>query len=87
MLPSVIAVLVAYYTPYFQWAMLGLAGYYMLLGYALSRFVQASYANAVFDRYINKNIEGAEVNRGLYQDPDADDADDDESDDQPPSEG
>ncbi len=55
--------------------------YYILLGYSLSRFVQASYSNAVFDKYINKRIEGAEVDRGLYKDPDADDGEDDTTED------
>ena len=46
--------------------------YYILIGFALSRFVGASYSNAVFDKYLNPNIEGAEVNRGLYVDEDDD---------------
>ena len=42
----------------------------MLLGFALSRFVGASYTNGVFDRMINTRIEGASVGRGLYQEDD-----------------
>ena len=58
-------------------ASLILAGYYILIGFALSRFVTASYTNAVFDRFINNRIEGAKVNQGL-RDPDDDDDEDDE---------
>lgn len=54
------------------------AGYYVLIGFGLSRFVTASYTNAVFDKYINSRIEGAVVNRGLRQDNDDDDDDETE---------
>ena len=67
-LPAVVCLLVAYYTPYAQYAMMVYGAYYILIGFALSRFVGASYSNAVFDKYLNPNIEGAEVNRGLYVD-------------------
>ena len=46
-------------------ALVILCAYYMLVGFALSRFVTASYTNAVFDRFINSRIEGAKVNQGL----------------------
>ena len=71
-LPAVVCLLVAYYTPYAQYAMMVYGAYYILIGFALSRFVGASYSNAVFDRYLNPNIEGAVVNRGLYVDEDDD---------------
>ena len=76
--PVAIAFLVALYisTP---WAILGLAGYYMIVGFGLSRFVTASYTNGVFDKYINSRIEGAEVNRGLNTDPEDEDDDEEES--------
>ena len=72
--PVLIAFLVALYinTP---WAIFGLAGYYVLMGFGLSRFVTASYTNGVFDKYINSRIEGAVVNRGLNTDPEEDDED------------
>ncbi len=54
-----------------------LGGYYMLIGFSLSRFITASYTNAVFDRFINSRIEGAKVNQGLKS-PD-DDGDEDEN--------
>ena len=41
--------------------------YYILIGFSLSRFITASYTNAVFDRYINSRIEGARVNQGLRE--------------------
>lgn len=47
-----------------------LCGYYMLVGFSLSRFITASYTNAVFDRFINSRIEGAKVNQGLRQEDD-----------------
>jgi len=55
-------------------AMLILMGYYVLIGFGLSRFITASYTNAVFDKYINSRIEGAKVNQGLREE----DSDDDE---------
>lgn len=59
-----------------MYAMLFLFAWYVLIGFSLSRFITASYTNAVFDRYINSRIEGAKVNRGLRSDED-DDGDDD----------
>lgn len=73
--PLLIAALVSYLTPYFQWAVLLSILYYALLGFSLSRFVAASYSNAVFDKYINVKIEGAEINRGLYTEDDDEDDD------------
>ena len=55
-----------------------LFAYYMLIGFSLSRFITASYTNAVFDRYINPRIEGAKVNQGLRQDEDDDEDDEEE---------
>jgi len=54
-----------------------LFGYYLLIGFSLSRFVTASYTNGVFDRYLNSRIEGAQVNRGLRS-PEDDDEDEEE---------
>ena len=48
-------------------ALVILCGYYMLIGFGLSRFITASYTNAVFDRYINPRIEGAKINQGLRE--------------------
>ena len=58
-------------------ALLILAAWYVVVGFALARFVYASYANAVFDRFINAHIPGADVNRGLAAE---DDDEDEESD-------
>lgn len=60
------------------YCMLGLFAYYFLFGFALSRFITASYTNAVFDKFINSRIEGATVNRGLNTDVDEDDEEDEE---------
>ena len=54
------------------WAILALAAWYLLIGFALSRFVTASYTNGQFDKFINPRIEGAQVNRGLAEKDDED---------------
>ncbi len=64
--PAVICAVISFFTPYAVYAMLAYAAYYILLGFALSRFVSASYTNGVFDRMLNARIEGAQMNRGLY---------------------
>lgn len=60
------------------WVLLLLFAYYLVFGFAFSRFITASFTNAVFDKYINSRIEGAQVNRGLSQDNDDDDDDDEQ---------
>lgn len=55
-----------------------LFAYYLIFGFAFSRFITASFTNAVFDKYINSRIEGAQVNRGLSQENDDDDDDDEQ---------
>ena len=72
--PAVIFALVALFTQYFVIAGLVFALYYILLGFALTRFIGASYTNGVFDRMINTRIDGAQVGRGLYQEEDEDEA-------------
>ena len=58
------AALIWFWNPMF--GIMILFGYYALIGFAISRFITASYTNAVFDRFINPRIEGAKVNQGLY---------------------
>ena len=82
MVPLLIALVCAYFFSA-AYAVMGLFLYYILLGFSMSRFVTASFTNAVFDKYINSHIEGAVVNRGLNQEADDDDDDDDEDDNQP----
>lgn len=60
------------------WVLLLLFAYYLVFGFAFSRFITASFTNAVFDKYINSRIEGAQVNRGLLQENDDDDDDDEQ---------
>jgi uncharacterized membrane protein YesL len=60
------------------WAILALAAWYLLIGFALSRFVTASYTNGQFDKFINARIEGAQVNRGLAEEDDEDYEDEEE---------
>lgn len=71
--PLALSLAVGFFTPYLQWALALCFLYYALYGFALSRFVGASYVNAVFDKYINPRIEGAQINRGLYVDVDDED--------------
>ncbi len=78
--PMLIGFAVLFFTSQIQWAVLGILLYYVLFGFSLSRFIYASYTNAVFDRFINARIEGAAVNRGLSEE---DDDDDGEEDDEP----
>ena len=59
-------------------ALVILGVYYVLVGYALSRFVSASYTNAVFDRFINPRIAGAKVNQGMRETEDDDEDDEEE---------
>jgi uncharacterized membrane protein YesL len=68
LLPAGIAVLVALYTPASIYALMALAGYYLIIGHGLSRFIFASFTNAVFDKYLNQNIPGVTVNRGMSKD-------------------
>ena len=83
--PVIIAFLAAMYLNTL-WAILGLAAYYILMGFGLSRFVTASYVNGVFDRFINSRIDGAEVNRGLNTDTDDDDDEAEEAEETPEEE-
>ena len=53
-----------------------LGAYYVFIGFGLSRFITASYTNAVFDRFINPRIEGAKVNQGLREKEEYDDEED-----------
>lgn len=74
MVPVIVGFLLAWFwNPVY--GMLILMGYYLLIGFSLSRFVTASYTNAVFDKFINSRMEGVEINKGLRN---PDDTDDDE---------
>lgn len=83
--PLLLGFLLAYlWSPIY--AALILFGYYLLIGFSLSRFVTASYTNAVFDRFLNPRIEGAKVNQGLRQESDEDDGEEDGDTDPNPAE-
>ena len=73
LLPLLIGLLVFYYGS--MYGLLVIAVYYLLIGFSLNRLVSASFANGVFDKYINVHIEGAPVNQGLR----ADEEDEDEA--------
>ena len=77
MVPMAIALVCAFFFFNPIWSVMGLFAYYLLFGFGLSRFVTASYTNAVFDRFINSRIEGAVINRGLSQETDDDEEDED----------
>lgn len=77
-LPALIALVVFFFTGT-MYAILFIALYYILFGYAMTRFVFASFTNGVFDRFINRNIEGVEVDRGLSKEDDDEDEDETEN--------
>jgi len=62
-----------------QFSMLILILFYGLIGFSLTGFIYASYANSLFDKFLNPRIEGAEVNKGLRIEEDDDDDDDENS--------
>ena len=78
LLPAVILVLVSLFTPYAIYAVMIYGLYYILLGFALSRFVSASITNAAFDKTLNTRIPGAQVGRGLRKEEDDEDEEEEE---------
>ncbi|MFH1513547.1 MAG: YesL family protein [Bacillota bacterium] len=88
LVPAMIVFVVALLTPYYVWAVVFGFLYYMIFGFAFSRFISASFTNAVFDKYINSKIEGVQVNRGLHkEEDDDDDMDEEQSDERRQSKG
>ena len=77
--PALAVCVVVFYFTGALLAFLAAAAYYVFLGYALSRFVFASFTNAVFDNYINSHMEGVQVNRGLAVDDDDEDEEEEET--------
>lgn len=61
------------------WAILVWILIYILIGYSFNGFLYASYANYIFDKYMNPRIDGAPMNLGLRSSEydDEDDEDDD----------
>ncbi|MBN1776579.1 MAG: DUF624 domain-containing protein [Clostridiales bacterium] len=82
LVPALIGAVVAFFTVYYIWVVVILFLYYMIFGFAFSRFISASFTNAVFDKFINSKIEGAQVNRGLHKEDDDDDDEDEPEDEQ-----
>lgn len=78
LVPAIIGIVLLLFTSQVQWVVLGFLIYYILIGYSLKRFVDASFTNSVFDRFINVHIEGVEVDRGLNKEIDEDEDDDEE---------
>ena len=52
--------------------------YYVVLGFSLTQFINVSYINSVFDRFINTRIEGAPINQGLRKPEDEEEYEDGE---------
>ena len=77
LVPAAIAGAVFYFTGSIL-SLLILAAYYVLIGFALVRFIHASFANGVFDKYINSKLEGVQVNRGLAAEEDDDEEEEEE---------
>ena len=75
LIPTLIAAAVMLFTGAWLYALLGLGLYYVVIGFAFTRFVYASFTNGVFDRFINSRIEGVEINRGLAREEDEEDED------------
>ncbi len=81
LIPAVIVCLLLFTTSIGMYALMVLLLYYIIIGIALSRFVNASLTNAVFDRYINSHMQGVQINRGLSVE-DEDDEDESDTEDQ-----
>ena len=78
LLPFALAMVLSI-TANWMYGVMALAGYYLLIGNALARFVYAAFTNAVFDKYINPRIPGARTNRGLADPEDLDDPEEEEA--------
>lgn len=78
LVPALIALAVMFFSGAWIYALMALAGYYIIIGNGLTRFIYASFTNAVFDRFINSHIDGVEVDRGLAKEDDDDDEPEDE---------
>lgn len=80
MLPALICLLISFMTAgnISIYALLALLAYYVLLGFAMSRFIFASYTNGIFDKYLNSRIEGVQINRGMATESDEDEEDEEE---------
>ncbi|GHU69063.1 hypothetical protein FACS1894184_12380 [Clostridia bacterium] len=65
--PLALGFALAWFTPWLGYVLLALGLFYLVIGFGLNRFVYCSYANSLFDQFINPRIEGAPVNQGLRQ--------------------
>ena len=83
LVPVIICLLLLFFTSVGMYAILVLGIIYLICAVALTRFIYASFTNAVFDRFINSKIEGVQINRGLSSDDDADESDEEPRTDQP----
>ncbi len=71
-IPAIGIALILFVPNITMYVILVLALYYLLFGFAFSRFLYASYANAVCEKYINPRIDGAQSGMGLRQTTDDD---------------
>ncbi|GHU72295.1 hypothetical protein AGMMS49992_07930 [Clostridia bacterium] len=65
--PLALGFVVAWFTPWMGYVLLVLGLFYLIIGFGLNRFIYCSYANTLFDKFINPRIEGAPMNQGLRQ--------------------
>ena len=70
----IIPFFLAFFVP-MQISFLALIVIYGIIGFSLTGFIYASFANSCFDKYLNPRIEGAEVNKGLYNQEEDDEED------------
>ena len=73
LVPVLICAFLLFFTGIGMYGILVICVYYLICGITLTRFVYASFTNAVFDRFINSKIEGVKINRGLSEESDDDD--------------
>lgn len=66
-LPAICVVLLMVIPSITIYALLVLILYFVVFGFAFNRFLYASYANALCEKYVNPHIEGAAVGMGLRQ--------------------
>lgn len=68
LIPAAIGLLLLFIAPQITgYVLLVLLLYYVLFGFAFNKLLYAAYANAICEKYINPQIEGAGVGMGLRQ--------------------
>ncbi len=73
--PTLVPLAIAMFIPN-DYGLIAMIIFYIVIGYALTGFIYASYAISSFDKYLNPKIEGAPVNKGLREKGPDDETDD-----------